>query len=140
MLVSISFPKMPSEISKNLSSFLLQTNASNLKRKRDYIRLSAMKSLTEIKALLKELKPTLKEKYQVETIGVFGSYSREEQEKRSDVDILVTFTEPNDIDLIDFIEVKQYLSRKLGVKVDLVKKSALKNLIRDKILEETVYI
>jgi len=99
-----------------------------------------MKKLSEIKAQLEELKPILKQKYQVETIGVFGSYCREEQKSKSDVDILVTFVEPNDIDLIDFIEIKQFLSRKLKVKVDLVKKTALKPMIRDKILDETIYI
>jgi hypothetical protein len=58
-----------------------------------------MKTLEEIKAQLEKLKPILKERYQVETIGVFGSYSRGEQKKGGDVDILVTFAEPNDIDL-----------------------------------------
>ena len=99
-----------------------------------------MKTLQEIKTKIEEIKPVLKEKFQVETIGVFGSYSREEQNKTSDVDVLVTFLEPNDIDLIDFIEIKEFLSEMLQVKVDLVKKSALKPIIKDKILEETVYI
>jgi len=99
-----------------------------------------MKTLTEIKIQLEELKPVLKERFQVETIGVFGSYSRGDQKKKSDVDILVTFSEPNDVDLIDFIEIKQFLSKKLKIKVDLVKKNALKPIIRDKILEETIYI
>ena len=99
-----------------------------------------MKTLEEIKTQLEELKPILKERFQVETIGVFGSYSREEQKKKSDVDILVTFVEPNDIDLLDFIEIKQFLSRKLNTKVDLVTKNALKHRIRDKILQETIYV
>jgi uncharacterized protein len=99
-----------------------------------------MKTLEEIKTKLEELKPILKERFQVETIGVFGSYSREEQKKKSDVDILVAFVEPNDIDLLDFIEIKQFLSRKLNTKVDLVTKNALKPRIRDKILQETIYV
>jgi uncharacterized protein len=99
-----------------------------------------MKTLEEIKDQLEKLKPLLNEKYQIDTIGVFGSYSRGEQKPKSDVDILVTFIEPNDIDLIDFIEIKQFLTRKLKVKVDLVKKNALKPIIKDKILEETIYI
>jgi predicted nucleotidyltransferase len=99
-----------------------------------------MKTLEEIRVQLEELKPLLREKYQIETIGVFGSYSRGEQKQKSDVDILVTFFEPNDIDLIDFIEIKQFLSRKLKTKVDLVRKNALKPMIKDKILEETIYI
>jgi predicted nucleotidyltransferase len=99
-----------------------------------------MKRLEEIKTQLEKLKPTLKERFQVETIGVFGSYSRGEEKKKSDVDILVTFVEPNDVDLLDFIEIKQFLSRKLKMKVDLVTKSALKRRIRDKILQETIYV
>ena len=99
-----------------------------------------MKTLEEIKTKLEELKPILKERFQVETIGVFGSYSHEEQKKKSDVDILVTFVEPNDIDLLDFIGLKRFLSRKLKMKVDVVTKSALKRRIRDKILQETIYV
>jgi uncharacterized protein len=99
-----------------------------------------MKTLEEIKTKLEELKPILKERFQVETIGIFGSYSRGEEKKKSDVDILVTFVEPNDIDLLDFIEIKQFLSRKLNTKVDLVTKNALKPRIRDKILQETIYV
>ena len=58
-----------------------------------------MKTLDEIKIQLELLKPVLKEKFQVETIGIFGSYSQGQQKKKSDVDILVTFSKPNDIDL-----------------------------------------
>ncbi len=58
-----------------------------------------MKTLEELKIELELLKPVLKEKFQVETIGIFGSYSQGQQKKKSDVDILVTFTKPNDIDL-----------------------------------------
>ena len=99
-----------------------------------------MKTLEEIKIQLELLKPVLKEKFQVETIGIFGSYSQEQQKKKSDIDLLVTFTKPNDIDLLDFIALKQFLSRKLKTKVDLVEKEALKVRIKDRILQETIYI
>ena len=99
-----------------------------------------MKTLKEIKIQLELLKPVLKEKFQVETIGIFGSYSQGQQKKKSDIDLLVTFTKPNDIDLLDFITLKQFLSRKLKTKVDLVEKEALKVRIKDRILQETIYI
>jgi predicted nucleotidyltransferase len=99
-----------------------------------------MKTLEEVRIQLELLKPILKEKFQVETVGIFGSYSRREQKKKSDVDILVTFAEPNDIDLFDFIELKQFLSRKLKTGVDLVEKHALKRRIKDRILQETIYV
>jgi predicted nucleotidyltransferase len=99
-----------------------------------------MQTLKEAKAQLELLKPILKERFQVETIGIFGSCTRGEQKKKSDIDILVTFTEPNNIDLIDFIELKRFLARKLKTKVDLVKKGTLKHRIKDKILQETIYV
>lgn len=99
-----------------------------------------MKTLDEIKVRLELLKPVLKEKFQVETIGIFGSFSQGLQNQKSDVDLLVTFSEPNNIDLLDFIALKQFLRRKLGVKVDLVERTALKARIKNKILQETIYV
>ncbi len=99
-----------------------------------------MKTLYEIRMQLERLKPALIERFQVETIGIFGSFSQGHQHRKSDVDLLVTFSEPNTIDLLDFIALKQFLSRKLGVKVDLVEKTALKPRIKDRILEETIYV
>ncbi len=99
-----------------------------------------MKTLEEIKRQIEQLKPTLKDRFQVETIGIFGSYTQGQQKTTSDVDLLVTFVEPNEIDLIDFIALKQYLQRKLRIKVDVVEKKALKARIKDRILEETIYV
>ena len=98
-----------------------------------------MKRIEEIKTNLERLRPILKKQYQVETIGVFGSFARGEQTPKSDIDILVEFSEPNTIDLFDFIELEEFLSRRLGIKVDLVTKSALKPMLRDQILRETIY-
>jgi predicted nucleotidyltransferase len=99
-----------------------------------------MGTLEDFKKQLELLKPLLQEKYQVDTIGIFGSYSQNRQHKRSDLDVLVTFKEPNEIDLLDFIALKQFLSRKLKVKVDLVQRDALKSRIKESILQETVYV
>lgn len=48
-------------------------------------------------------KEELRTKYGVKSIGIFGSYVRGEQKKRSDVDILVEFEESSDLSLLDFI-------------------------------------
>lgn len=97
-----------------------------------------MKTLNEIKSILEKHKDELKEKYGVKEIGVFGSYIRGEQKRRSDVDILVEFDEaPN---MFEFIDLKEYLAHKLDTEVDLVMKSALKPTIGKYILEEVVMI
>ena len=48
-----------------------------------------MKTPEEIKKMLSENKEELRRKYGVKILGVFGSYARNEQDKKSDVDILV---------------------------------------------------
>ena len=99
-----------------------------------------MKTLKEIKAQLETLKPTLKERFEVETIGVFGSYSRGEQTKKSDLDMLVEFSPDAHIGLFQLLELEEFLSRELGVKVDLGTKKSLKPHIGEHILQEVVYI
>ena len=50
-----------------------------------------MRKLEEIKSILALHKQELRREYRVKEIGIFGSYVRGEQKKRSDVDILVEF-------------------------------------------------
>jgi predicted nucleotidyltransferase len=85
---------------------------------------------------LEALKPTLKQRFKVETIDIFGSYARGEQTDRSDVDILVTYGEG--ADLLLAASLKRYLRRKLHVKVDVVSKNYLNPLIREEVLAEAV--
>ena len=87
-----------------------------------------------IKNLLRIELPKLKSQYSLDTLEIFGSYVRNEQKSGSDIDILVSFLEVPS--LFKFIELEDYLSNLLGVKADLVMKSALKPYIGKKILAE----
>lgn len=97
-----------------------------------------MKTLIEIKHILALHKVGLADKYKVKEMGIFGSYIRGEQGKRSDIDILVEFEEP--VGLFKFLELEEYLSDLLGLKVDLVTKGALKPRIGERILKEVSYL
>jgi len=99
-----------------------------------------MKYVEKMKKKLEELKPLLEEKFEVKSIGIFGSYIRGGERKGSDLDILVEFEESADLSLLDFIRLENYLSEELGVKVDLVEKGTLKPRIGKHILEELVSI
>lgn len=94
------------------------------------------RSLDEVKSQLEALKPTLRRRFKVETIDIFGSYARGEQTDRSDVDLLVTYGEG--ADLLLAAALKRYLRRKLRVKVDVVSKNYLHPMIRDDVLAEAV--
>jgi uncharacterized protein len=62
------------------------------------------------------------------------------QKSQSDVDILVEFAENANVTLLDFFRIENYLSDVLGLKVDLVEKSALKPRISAHVLQEVVNI
>ncbi|MPM26692.1 hypothetical protein SDC9_73196 [bioreactor metagenome] len=83
---------------------------------------------------LHEMLPELKEKYYVSYLGVFGSYVRGEQKPESDLDVLVEFSRTPTI--FKFVNLENYLSEALGIKVDLVMKDALKPNICKYVLKE----
>ncbi len=87
---------------------------------------------------MKENGTVLRERFKVRKIGIFGSFTRGEQEATSDIDILVDFREP--VSLIDFVALERHLSEILGREVDLVMKSALKPRIGKHILREVRYL
>ena len=82
--------------------------------------------------------PYLMKEYQVKKIGVFGSYAREEQNETSDVDLLVNFSKP--ISFFTLFELEDYLTNKLGVKVEIVTPGALKEIIIPTIMKDVIYV
>jgi predicted nucleotidyltransferase len=99
-----------------------------------------VKTLSEIKRLLQEQKTFLYQRYGIVEIKVFGSYVRDEQDKDSDIDILVDLEETPSIDLLDLVNLERYLSEFLGIKVDVAIKSSLRKRIGQRILSEAVSI
>lgn len=92
----------------------------------------------EILADLRALKPVLEQRYRVTRISLFGSYVHNTQNPDSDVDILVSFEEPPS--LLRFLEMEDFLSDTLGVKVDLVMEDSLKPNIGRRILRDRVAV
>jgi len=92
----------------------------------------------EIINILKKELPIIKDKYGVKTIGIFGSYVRGEQDKKSDLDLLIQFEKP--IGFFKFIALEDYLTKKLGIKVEIVTEDALKPLIKPRVMKEVVYV
>jgi len=99
-----------------------------------------MKTVQEIQSVLSKHKDGLMKRYKIKELGIFGSYVKGEQKETSDIDILVEFEEDARLGLLKFINLENYLSEILGVKVDLVMKSTLKPRIGKHILKETVYL
>jgi predicted nucleotidyltransferase len=96
---------------------------------------SKRRELARIKRVLKSHLPELRKRYAIQALGVFGSYVRGEQRKRSDLDLLVQ-VDHSALTLLKFIELENTLSDLVKVKVDLVDQSTLKPDIGRRILAE----
>ena len=66
---------------------------------------------------LKEHYSEFKNKYNVEKIGLFGSYARDEATENSDIDIFVKM-KPS---LFDMVAIKEQIENDLNRKVDIIR-------------------
>jgi len=95
-----------------------------------------MKTLAEIRSIIRRHRDPLAERYGIVITGVFGSYVRDEQKPESDIDLLTDILRP--ISLLELVGAELYLSDILGVKVDLVPKRSVRQELREAILGEAV--
>jgi predicted nucleotidyltransferase len=93
--------------------------------------------MQEIRKTLKEHRSQLLDKYPIKSIAIFGSYARNEQTDKSDIDILVEF---NDNIGIKFIDLADELENYIGLKVDLVSRKGIKDRYYQVIKSDLVYV
>jgi|SRR3989344_6541169 len=96
-----------------------------------------MKNINSKKIInkIEERKQDIK-KYGVKKIGLFGSFVKGKQHKKSDVDIIVTF---ENIDFDTYIGLKLMLEKMFGRNVDLVIEKDLRPELKD-IKKEIKYV
>ncbi len=97
-----------------------------------------MKDKDEILHILKELKPILQKDYNITEIGLFGSYLRGEQNKNSDIDILLDHR--SGLTFFKLIDLEKLLTKTFNIKVDIAFKKYLKKNIGKRILSEVRYV
>ncbi len=96
-----------------------------------------MNSKNEILDKLRELKPILYQNFSVKKIGLFGSFSDNTNTEYSDIDILVELEKPIGW---KFFSLELYLEQIFKKKIDLVTYNALKEQIKDRILNQVDYV
>ncbi len=94
-----------------------------------------MKTLKEVRKLLNKKKPYLREKYNVSSLAIFGSYARSEETPVSDIDILVDFDKPIGI---EFVDLAEELENMLEVNVDLISRNGVKPSYLEEIEQDLV--
>lgn len=86
---------------------------------------------------LTEHKPEFEQKFGVTKIGLFGSFARRQDQKESDIDIVVELVKP---DLLTLISIKQKIEEDLGMKVDIVRnRERMNRTLKKRIERDAVY-
>jgi len=96
-----------------------------------------MKNNEEVKNIKEKIAPILK-KYKVTKAGIFGSFARGEQNKKSDVDVLVEMEVG--LDLFDIANLKYLIEKKIKRKVDLVEYACIRKEIKEGVLNDEIPI
>jgi len=96
----------------------------------------ANRKILRYQEILRNELPQLRVRFHIQSLGIVGSYVQGTARRESDLDVLVEFAqEPG---LFEFIDCENYLTARLGVKVDLVMKETLKPRIGRRILREVI--
>lgn len=80
--------------------------------------------------------PSLRERYAIDSLSLFGSVARGDDGPDSDVDLTVSFRETPD--LWAFIDLKDDLAAIVGRRVDLVSRRALKSRVLQRVVGEEI--
>jgi len=96
-------------------------------------------SLDELLKIFNIYKGEIRQRFKVKEIGIFGSYVRNEQGQKSDIDILVEF-EDGYKTFDNYMELKFFLEKILNSKIDLVLKTTIRDEIKQNILSEVTYV
>ena len=92
---------------------------------------------TIILNFLKEHKAELQQRFNVQKIGLFGSYAKNEAREDSDIDIAITVSKK------DFFlreDLKEYLQNYLHTAVDVGYIDSFREYYRTKIEKEIIYV
>ena len=92
-----------------------------------------------ITQLKKKIVPVLK-KHDVVQAGIFGSYARGEQTKKSDIDLLIKFKPRSNKSLLDLVGLQNDLEDKLNKKFDVITYKGINHLLKDYILKDEIRI
>ncbi|MDD4971134.1 MAG: nucleotidyltransferase domain-containing protein [Paludibacter sp.] len=76
----------------------------------------------------------------IERAWIFGSYAREEENRKSDIDILVNFSKDAKVTLFKYIHIINDLQAITGKNIDLVEEGQLKPFAKESAEHEKILI
>lgn len=99
-----------------------------------------MNTKKEILEFLAQNRKLLSMEYHISKVGLFGSFSRDEQTSSSDVDLLIELDDSS-TNVYDLkLSLNKFLSDAFDRDVDLAREKYLKPYAREQILKETLFV
>jgi len=93
----------------------------------------------QILVFLNENRALLQNDLGVKSVGIFGSYARDEQTNVSDVDLIVELY-PETMHIYEKKEsLRKLLNDRFNIEVDVLNKKFIKPYVKDFILKDSVY-
>lgn len=97
-----------------------------------------MNEKDQVIAALRAALPSLRQRWPIRSLALFGSVLRGEANPESDIDLLIELDQP--IGLSSFLALETELTAVTGRRVDLVSRAALKPFIGRRVLEEAMQL
>ncbi len=95
-------------------------------------------SRAEILKILKAFKEKYSEQYGIDSIGLFGSAARDENQEGSDVDVVIRLKKQ---DLFNIIGIKQALEETLHTNIDVISyRETMNSFLKNRIDKEALYV
>ncbi|QUH22432.1 nucleotidyltransferase family protein [Methanobacterium alkalithermotolerans] len=92
----------------------------------------------EILKLIRNLNPQIQDKYNAQIKAIFGSYVRGEETPDSDLDVLVEFNES--ANLLDLVELSQFLEDEIHINIDVVPIDTVRKEIKKQVMKEAILV
>ena len=96
-------------------------------------------SIEEVVQYLNKNRIYLHDRFGITSIGIFGSFVRGEQTPYSDIDMVIEM-EKDKKNIHIFLQLKRFIEKEIGRKVDIGFEHSLKPAIREKIKEHIIYV
>lgn len=89
---------------------------------------------------LRASRERLRAEFGIERIGLYGSFARNEQTAKSDVDLVYTLTEGHRLSLVDRDRLQRMLRRRVHRKPDLINQRYMNPFTEYTMLKEVIYV
>jgi len=89
---------------------------------------------------LKNHKKDFRERFNIKTLGVFGSFARNEAQDASDIDLIVEFDDNTSNIFEKKQEIKALLGNEFNREIDICNLRYIKPFLKDHILNQALYV